>query len=135
MPATGRSVRQRDAVEYLASLRPLADEIGAIVVTPKHLRPTDVVLRWHGAVVGGLRLPDLRDALGRLIRQVERELGGPLHELSREDKQRAVQRLDERGAFALRKSVEGIADAMSVSRMTVYTYLDVIHGRDREMAR
>jgi HTH domain len=135
MPTAGRSVRHRDAVEYLASLRPVADEIGATIVAPKHLRPSDIVLRWHGDVVGGLRMPDLRGALARMIGQVERELGGPLRALSREDKQRAVQRLDERGAFALRKSVEDIADAMGVSRMTVYTYLEMIHLRDREMAR
>ena len=135
MPTTGRSVRQRDAVEYLASLRPVADEIGATIVTPKHLRPTDVVLRWHGAVVGGLRLPDLHSALARMISHVERELGAPLPALSREDKQRAIQRLDERGAFALRKSVEDVADAMGVSRMTVYTYLESNHLRERELAR
>jgi predicted transcriptional regulator YheO len=104
-------------------------------VTPKQLRPTDVVLRWHGDVIGGLRMPDLRNALSRMIRQVERELGGPLRTLCRGDKQTAIHRLDERGAFALRKSVEDIADAMGVSRMTVYTYLEMFHGRETEMAR
>ena len=31
--------------------------------------------------------------------------------------------LDERGAFRLRKAVEDVADALGVSRFTVYNYL------------
>ena len=46
-----------------------------------------------------------RGALDRLITSVQRELGAPLIELSREDKQRAVRLLDEKGAFRLRKAV------------------------------
>ena len=135
MPTAGRPVHRRDAVEYLASLRSVAAEIGATIVPPKQLRPTDIELQWQGELVGGLRMPDLRTALPRLIRQVERELGGCLRDMSREEKQRAIHRLDERGAFALRKSVEDIADAMGVSRMTVYTYLETMQRNADEMAR
>ena len=42
----------------------------------------------------------------------------------REDKQRAVARLHDLGAFNLRKSVEDVATALGVSRFTVYNYLD-----------
>jgi len=66
-------------------------------------------------------------ALDRLIDGVERELGGPLPSLSRDDKQRAVRMLDERGAFILRRAVEDVADAMGVSRITVYNYLNALH--------
>ena len=128
-------MRRGDVAEYLASLRTVAVEIGATVVVPKQMRPTDIALYWQGDVVGGLRMPDLRTALARMIRQVERELGGRLRDLSREEKQRAIHRLDERGAFALRKSVEDIADAMGVSRMTIYTYLETIPREADEMAR
>jgi hypothetical protein len=135
MPTAGRPVRRADAVEYLASLRSVAVEIGATIVPPKQMRPTDIALSWHGEVVGGLRMPDLRTALARMIRQVERELGGCLRDLSRGEKQRAIHRLDDRGAFALRKSVEDVADAMGVSRMTIYTYLEAIQRNADEMAR
>ena len=64
--------------------------------------------------------------LGRLIEQVEDELGGRLPDLSREQKQRAVRLLDDRGAFLLRRSVEDVADALGVSRITVYNYLGAI---------
>jgi predicted transcriptional regulator YheO len=85
-------------------------------------------------VLAGLRLPDLQGALDRLIAQVERELGGPLAQLSREDKQRAVRLLDERGAFTLRKSIEDVADALGVSRITVYNYLNAVGRREGDGA-
>ncbi|SFO84002.1 HTH domain-containing protein [Amycolatopsis arida] len=62
--------------------------------------------------------------LDRLIRQVEAELGAPLAELDRPGKQRAVRLLDERGAFQLRKSVAAVAEALGVTRFTVYNYLN-----------
>jgi hypothetical protein len=68
----------------------------------------------------------LHGALDRLIEQVEHELGGKLPALSREDKQEAVRLLDDRGAFLLRRSVELVADALGVSRITVYNYLNAI---------
>ena len=89
--------------------------------------PSDVPLVWEGATVGAVRMPPLHGALDRLIDAVEAELGGPLPMLSREDKQLAVRLLDERGAFILRRAVEDVADAMRVSRITVYNYLNAIH--------
>lgn len=110
----------------LRALEPVADRLGAALVPASRLRDGDIPLRWDGDVVGGLRLPDLQDALARLIAQVERELGGRLADLSRIDKQRAVKLLDDQGAFHLRKSIDEVADAMGVSRITVYNYLNAI---------
>jgi predicted transcriptional regulator YheO len=44
--------------------------------------------------------------------------------MSRREKQQLVRFLDERGAFALRKAVERVADFLGVSRFTVYNYLE-----------
>jgi len=74
-----------------------------------------------------VRLPALHGAMDRLIDSVERELGGKLALLSRAEKQRAIRLLDERGAFILRRAVEDVADAMGVSRITVYNYLNSLH--------
>ncbi|SFA90425.1 HTH domain-containing protein [Amycolatopsis marina] len=64
------------------------------------------------------------DVLGQLVQQVEQELGSPLAELDRPGKQRAVRLLEERGAFQLRKSVAAVAEALGVTRFTVYNYLN-----------
>jgi hypothetical protein len=119
----------------LEALEPVAVALGGTLVAPDQLDGQDIPLRWQGELVGGLRLADgvvptpeagLHGALGRLIEQVEDELGGRLTDLSREDKQRAVRLLDDRGAFLLRRSVEDVADALGVSRITVYNYLNAI---------
>jgi len=115
-----------DADAFLTALAPVADALGAEIVTPSGLDPSDVPLVWDAVVVGGLRLPQLQGAMARLIDGVERELGGRLGVLSREDKQRAVRLLEERGAFLLRRSTEEVADAMGVSRITVYNYLNAM---------
>lgn len=67
---------------------------------------------------------ELHNALARLIGDVERELGGKLDTLDRAAKQRAVRLLKERGAFGLRKSVSTVAEALGVTRFTVYNYLN-----------
>ena len=108
------------------------------------LEAADVMLR--GAVAAGadritLQLstsdhpdpggaPTLHDALARMIAQVEQTLGAPLPDLPRDQKQAAVRILDGRGAFLLRRSIEEVADAMGVSRITIYNYLNAIRGRE-----
>jgi hypothetical protein len=105
-------------------MAPVAEALGATVVSATRVRASDIPLEWEGELVGGLRLPGVHGTLDRMVAAVELELAAPLHQLSREDKQRAVQLLDERGAFQLRKAVEAVADAMGVSRFTVYNYLN-----------
>lgn len=84
----------------------------------------DLPIAVAGTTIGGLRLVGLQGALDRLIDQIERELGEPVEGLDRVGKQAVVRRLDELGAFHLRKAVEDIADRIHVSRFTVYNYLN-----------
>ena len=116
-----------DQHPLLRAVKPVIDAVGATLVAPADQEPSDVPLIWNGEVVAAVRMPPLHGALDRLIDTVETELGGPLPALSREDKQRAVRLLDERGAFILRRAVEDVADAMGVSRITIYNYLNAIH--------
>jgi len=111
----------------LDTVQPLLTALGATVVSVEQIGKSDVPLVWEGKVVAGVRLPALHGAMDRLIDSVERELGGKLALLSRAEKQRAIRLLDERGAFILRRAVEDVADAMGVSRITVYNYLNSLH--------
>ena len=113
----------------LVALAPVAEALGTELVGPGELEPSDIPLRWEGTLVGAMRFPRMQGALGRLIEGVERELGGRLVELGREDKQLAVRLLDERGAFLFRRSVADVADALGVSRITVYNYLNALRER------
>jgi len=107
----------------IEAVRPLAAAIGAVIVDPSDRKEPDISLVWEGEVVGAVRL-DLNRTIAGMIQQAEAELGAPLSELSREMKQYAIGLLDARGAFILRKSVDHVADAMGISRITFYAYLN-----------
>lgn len=112
------------AHEFVEAIRPLLELTGAELVPLEQREPGDVVLFWDDQPRCAVRPAHLEGALERLITGVERELGTEFGELSREDKQLAVALLHQRGAFTLRKSVEDVAEALGVSRFTVYNYLD-----------
>ena len=113
-------------------MRPIAEAIGATVVSASKVQDGDVPLYWDDELVGGMRLPVLSVALDRVIATVEREVGASLGELTRVQKQQAVRLLEEHGAFTLRKSIEDVADAMGVSRITIYNYLNAIRGAEED---
>jgi len=111
----------------LATLQPLIDALGCSVIDADQIETSDIPLVFEGQLIAAVRLPDLHGALARLIDSVEREMGQQLSDMNREQKQSAIRLLDERGAFTLRRAVEDVADAMGVSRITVYNYLNAIH--------
>ena len=80
---------------------------------PADLDDGDIPLEWDGrwwaACAWRPRSPATSTGTWA---SVERELGAPLARLDREDKQRAVKLLNERGAFGLRKSVEQVAEVL-----------------------
>lgn len=124
---TARVAGGEDAEAFLAAVRPVARALGGRVVPAERMSAAAVPLVWKGRVVGGLERAapsDLRNGLASFVAQIESELGAQLATLSRVDKQRAVRMLDERGAFAIRNAVDEVADAMGVSRVTVYNYLN-----------
>ena len=111
----------------LSAIQPLIAAMGCTIVPTAEREASDVPIIIDGEVVAIVRLPALHGALDRLIDAVEREMGARLPEMNREQKQMAIRLLDERGAFMLRRAVEDVADAMGVSRITVYNYLNAIH--------
>lgn len=125
------------------ALGPLLRRVDGQVVAGEEIRDGDVVVGWEGGPTVHVRLPapsdpkegsdtkegatptaDLSDGLARLIGEVEKELRGPLATLPRAGKQRAVRLLEERGAFEMRRSAETVAEALGVTRFTVYNYLN-----------
>ncbi|MGC0418730.1 helix-turn-helix domain-containing protein [Embleya sp. AB8] len=106
-----------------AAIKPLVTAIGAQLVPAAEAGPEDIVLDWDGAPAVAVRLPGLGTALDRLLADAERQYG-VLADLNREDKQRVVRTLEQRGAFTVRHGVETVAAALGVSRFTVYNYLN-----------
>lgn len=120
-----RSLRVADERQALVvAIRPLVEAMGGSLIPVDEMTGSDVPISWEGEPVVAVRLPALHGVIDRLIARAELDLGHPLAELSREDKQRAVKLLDDLGAFTLRKGVEDVAAVLGVSRFTVYNYLN-----------
>lgn len=117
---------------FLDALAPLLDATGSEIVSTDLMRSSDTPVHWQGELIGGIRVQsapsDLAHGLDLLINEVEEELGGDLQVLSRAQKQRAARLLEERGAFRFRGAVEEVADAMGISRVTVYNYLNAVRS-------
>ncbi len=109
------------------ALAPLVDALGAELVDLDQACPGDVTVDWDGQPAVAVRLPNLHRSLERLLAVVEAELGAPIGELTREQQQAAIRRLDQLGAFTLRRSVDDVAKAIGISRFTVYNYLNALY--------
>ncbi|MEC8999315.1 MAG: helix-turn-helix domain-containing protein [Actinomycetota bacterium] len=129
-PVSASSSPSADAV--LAAVATVVETFGGTMVAADSMSVGDVPVVLYDEVLAGVRPPaplpdthlDLHDALPTLIAEVEAELGLPCAEMDRAQKQEVVFLLNERGAFTLRKSVEDVAEAIGVSRFTVYNYLE-----------
>jgi hypothetical protein len=106
----------------------VADALGALTRAAFAAGASRLTVHVGGPAPGGAAALDLNGALPRMLAEATTGLGAPLEELSREAKQRVVRELDERGAFTLRRSIEDVADALGVSRVTIYNYLDAIRS-------
>lgn len=72
---------------------------------------------------------DLVSVMDSMISDAIREIGRPVENMSRDDKIAVLERLDQRGATQMRKSIESIAKRLGISRVTAYSYLDEARSR------
>jgi predicted transcriptional regulator YheO len=68
---------------------------------------------------------DLSEALEVMMAEAALEIGVPVAQMNRTQKIRLVHALHEKGAFQIKKAVTFVAERLSVSRFTVYNYLNV----------
>jgi predicted transcriptional regulator YheO len=69
---------------------------------------------------------DIRDVVAGMIAKALAETGKTVSQMSRDEKMDVVKRLEERGAFLVKRSAEQVADALDLSRFTIFTYLKEI---------
>lgn len=71
---------------------------------------------------------NVNDLLDDLIERSDRLVGKPVALMTKEDKVRAIQFLNDHGALLITKSGDKIANHFGISKYTLYSYLDVKTG-------
>jgi predicted transcriptional regulator YheO len=69
---------------------------------------------------------DIRDVVAGMITKILNEMGKTPGVMNREEKMEVVKRLEERGAFLVKRSAEQVAEALDLSRYTIFSYLKEI---------
>jgi predicted transcriptional regulator YheO len=75
---------------------------------------------------------NVNDLLDTLIQEAQELIGKPPAAMAKEDKIRIIQLLDQKGAFLIKKSGEKICSYLSISKFTLYSYLEESKGGESE---
>jgi predicted transcriptional regulator YheO len=85
---------------------------------------------------GEIFAADIREVIAGMITEILAEMGKTPAAMSREEKMEVVKRLEERGAFLVKRSAEQVAEALELSRYTIFSYLkEIRHGDEAEERR
>jgi predicted transcriptional regulator YheO len=103
-------------------LSPLRDARGILDALLPSVKPAADAPREHFGT-------DLVSVMDAMITDAINEIGRPVAQMSRDDKITVLQRLDQRGATRMRKSIESIGTRLGISRVTAYAYLDEARTR------
>jgi predicted transcriptional regulator YheO len=78
---------------------------------------------------------DIREVVAGMIAAILAEMGKTPATMTRDEKREVVKRLEERGAFLVKRSAEQVAEALDLSRYTIFSYLKEIRRRRDDAGR
>jgi len=125
------TLRDEDGEPY--GLLGLNFDISEIVQAQRALANVTTVGRLgHSAPpeAGEIFAADIREVVAGMISKILAEMGKTPAAMSREEKMEVVKRLEERGAFLVKRSAEQVAEALDLSRYTIFSYLKEIRRGD-----
>lgn len=73
---------------------------------------------------------DIREVVDGMVAKILAEKGKSPAGMSRDEKMEVVKQLEERGAFLVKRSAEQVAEALEISRYTIFSYLKQIRRSD-----
>jgi predicted transcriptional regulator YheO len=128
------TLRDEDGEPY--GLLGINHDISEVVQAQRTLANFTAVGRLGGggaSEAGEIFAGDIRDVVAGMVTQIVGEMGKTPAAMTREEKMEVVKRLEERGAFLVKRSAEQIAEALDLSRYTIFAYLkEIRHGDDGE---
>ena len=78
---------------------------------------------------------NVRETVFKLITALAKEEGFTGREVSREERRRFVEMLNDRGVFLVKGSVEYAADVIGVSKVTIYSDLDSVRRKQADAGK
>lgn len=72
---------------------------------------------------------DVEDFLDIVIQNSLEQVDKPVHLLTKEDKLKIVEYLDDNNAFNIKDTINTLANELNVSRYTIYNYLDEVRSK------
>ena len=78
---------------------------------------------------------DVDDVLEDIIRKAIDEVGKPVSMMRKEDKLMVAKIIEEKGGFLIKGAINQLANEISVSRYTIYNYLDELKSKKKEEKR
>lgn len=74
---------------------------------------------------------NVSELLEHLLSNAEVLVGKPFSKMDRNEKMKALEYLDMKGALLISKSSEKICEALNISKFTLYNYLDILRGEKK----
>ena len=75
---------------------------------------------------------DVDEVLKNIIDQAIEKIGKPVHLMQKEDKLRVAKTVDEKGGFLIKGAINQIANELSISRYTVYNYIEELKSKNKK---
>jgi predicted transcriptional regulator YheO len=122
------AVTLRDADGSVYGILGLNFDVSGIVQSQRTLANLAAVGRLGGEAAPSEEIfaGDIRAVVAGMVAKILNEMGKTPAAMSRDEKMEVVKRLEERGAFLVKRSAEQIADALDLSRYTIFSYLKEI---------
>ena len=76
-----------------------------------------------GSEVSETLSDDIQRTIHSILREAVNDMGAELPIMSKDDKIGLIARLDQKGAFQVKRAVPLIAEELGLSRSTIYNYL------------
>jgi len=127
------SVPLRDADGSVFGLLGVNFDVTSLTQAQASLAQLTGVASEDGVAVGAVDeifSGDIREVLDGMLASILSEVGKSPAEMSREEKMAVVRRLEEQGAFLVKRSAEQIAAGLDLSRYTIFSYLKEIRRED-----
>lgn len=97
-------------------------DISDLMVAEEALK--SLTVRGLQPVVQESFVSNVNDLLDSLILEAQELIGNPVISMTKEDKMKFIQFLDQKGAFLIKKSGDKVCEYLDISKYTLYNYLE-----------